>query len=56
MALSVDGVPVETDKQIDFYVKSYIVVNGQKIYSEEKSVSIVGGEYKSDATLLTSAQ
>ena len=43
IVLSVDGVPVEADKQIDFEIRSYVVIDGQKVYSETANFSIVGG-------------
>ena len=53
VALSVDGVPVEADVQIDFVVKSYVIDdNGDKQYSETVRFTIIGGEHSDTATPL----
>ena len=42
IALAVDEVPTNVG-QIDFYVKSYVTLNGVKAYSEQVIVSINNG-------------
>ena len=52
-ALSVDQVPTNIG-QIDFYVRSYVVVNGEKIYNSETATTwtMVNGAIDRNATLL----
>lgn len=42
IALAVEDVPTDVG-QIDFYVRSYVTLNGEKAYSEEKIISINDG-------------
>ncbi|MBQ8213027.1 MAG: hypothetical protein IJZ80_03375 [Clostridia bacterium] len=53
-ALSVDDVPTNIG-QVDFYVKSYVVINGEKVYSEEAIGTIVNGVADTEAAPLTQA-
>ena len=52
-AISVDEVLTNIG-QIDFYVRSYVVVNGEKVYDSDKATvfSMNNGVYTSDATPL----
>ena len=51
-ALSVDNVPTNAG-QIDFYVKSYVVLNGEKTYSEEVIFTFENGEVNSELAPLS---
>ena len=52
-ALSVDAVPTDIG-QIDFYVRSYVVTDGKKVYDKDASTTwtLNGGETVMNATLL----
>ncbi|MBQ4152754.1 MAG: hypothetical protein IJD11_00230, partial [Oscillospiraceae bacterium] len=50
-ALSIDDVPTNIG-QIDFYVKSYVVINGEKVYSKQATATIENGAPNQEATLL----
>ena len=52
-ALSVDAVPTDIG-QIDFYVRSYVVIDGKKVYDKDASTTwtLNGGETVMNATLL----
>ena len=53
-ALSVDEVPTNIG-QIDFYVRSYVVVNGDTVYSEEVIGTMVNGVADTEAAPLAQA-
>ena len=50
-ALSIDDVPTNIG-QIDFYVKSYVVINGEKVYSKQATATMENGAPNQEATLL----
>ena len=51
-AVSVDDVPTNIG-QIDFYVKSYVVVNGEKVYSEVASFTLNNGVFTTELSKLS---
>ena len=57
MGLVINGVPVDAG-QIDFYIKAFVTIDGEKVYSDTdyRTVSLVDGQLTKDATLLGAAQ
>ena len=55
IVVDVNGVPVNNGEQIDFYIKSFVVVGEERVYSKEVTVSFVGGVENESVALLTEA-